>query len=61
MGLTNDLILKSKNIATTLLKYNKDNNIRNYDYETFGGELMYSFTFEKDNNLSVQHLIEILN
>jgi len=60
-GLSNDIKIKSKKLATTLLKYNQDNSIPKYDYNTFGGDLMYSFRFENDKDLNVQHLIDLLN
>jgi len=60
-GLSNEIIVRSKKIATKLLEFNENNRVPDYDYNTFGGELMYSFRFEKDIDISVQHLINILN
>jgi hypothetical protein len=59
-GMNTVLADKGLSMAQKLVQYNKKNNIPAYDVKVFGGQSIYSFTFNKDTDLRPEHLIELM-
>lgn len=55
-----DLYSAAAAVAQKLIQFNKKNNISAYNVEYFGGKLSYAFTFNHDEDLSTEHLYQLL-